>query len=118
MGRCPQLKPQGDGGGAVLRTIREARGFQLYSDKPLRRLCSHSQEAWWGAAVGHRGETWSLQTLPKEASTSVFRAGATMSPFSRKLDLTAHTRGPGGLQDGHGGPGALMEKGVELQHVC
>ena len=40
-----------------------------------------------------------------------------MPPFSREPGLAARAEGPGGLQDGHGGPGALVGAGVELQHV-
>ena len=50
-------------------------------------------------------------------STSVPRVGATMPPFSREPGLVACAKGPGGFQDGHGGPGALVGAGMELQHV-
>ena len=40
-----------------------------------------------------------------------------MPPFSREPGLAARAKGPGGFQDGHGGPGALVGAGMELQHV-
>lgn len=54
---------------------------------------------------------------PHGASTSLLRAGAFISPLSREPGLTECAGEPGGLQDGPGGPGALMEEGVELQHM-
>lgn len=40
-----------------------------------------------------------------------------MPPFSREPGLSVRAKGPGGLQDGHGGPGALVGAGVEFQQV-
>lgn len=54
---------------------------------------------------------------PHGASTSLLRAEAFISPLSREPGLTECAGEPGGLQDGPGRPGALMEEGVELQHV-
>lgn len=50
--------------------------------------------------------------FPKGDSTSPLRVGTTMSPF-----LAVPTGASGSFQDGHGGPGTLVEEGVELQQV-
>ena len=62
-----------------------------------------------------RGGSCSCPHTPRKgASTSVLRVGAVSSSSSREPGLTVRAGVSEGLQDGPGGPGALM---VELQHV-
>lgn len=111
----------GDWGRACFEEPRKPGSLHFCGDQPL---CGPR-----GLVLGLLGSTQSDQPqpsgescspptpLPQGPGTSGLRAVTTTTPFSREPGLAGRAGGPGGLQDGHGGPGALVEEGVELQHV-